>query len=73
METKTITVKPAGWHRRQHRQKLFIKMRILEKAFLKTDRYTNTTEWRQVQSELGNVYKEVMENYGKHGEINMHR
>ena len=77
METQPITVKPAGWHRQQqqqkHRQKLFGKMRILEKEFSAINRYKHTPEWRQVQSELGNVYKEVMENYGKHGEINMHR
>jgi len=76
-KTQPITVKPAGWHQQQqrqkHQQKLFGKMRILEKAFSAINRYEHTAEWRQIQAELGNVYKEVMENYGKQGEFNVHR
>jgi hypothetical protein len=60
METKTITVKPAGWHRNKKRLDLVKRMRILERAFSTCNKMDRPQEWLRLQDELREVYKKVM-------------
>jgi hypothetical protein len=62
---KTISVKPPGWHRQMERRKLITRMGILERAFAACQKIDRPQEWLCLQDELGVVYKEIMNLYGK--------
>jgi hypothetical protein len=64
METKPITEGPEGWHRQMARRRLLQRMVIYEHSFARCNKVEHPQEWLRLQTELGEVYREVMQEYG---------
>jgi hypothetical protein len=58
--TAVKKVNPWGW-----RRQLFHRIEIFELAFARCNKLENPQEWLRLQDELGKMYKEIMEIYGK--------
>jgi hypothetical protein len=60
MQVEITRVNPVGWRRR-----LFQRMAVFEYAFARCKKIEHPQEWLRLQDELGKIYKEIMEIYGR--------